>query len=232
MGGVQNMPRLCTLAVGKKYEMLALQLRASLPADIAIYDMDSLSNDAIVFPPKKGFNFNCKRIPIEREYHPDGTLFLDADTTCVDQDTFRLFLVGLMQLQAGIHAVYSYNVYGGIASVHEGIFVSGLSAGNIQKEKLAGKMAFFNDVFPMTEEDLIQMVFPVEWFLFCKFESEQQKNAFFDRWKLLEMNLLGSDMKYLGGECYAIGMAARHAELPIKKLNIKAALNHKNIRTI
>ena len=93
-------------------------------------------------------------------------------------------------------------------------------------------MAFFSDVFPMTEEDLIQMVFPVEWFLFCKFEGEQQRDIFFDRWRLLEANLLGSDIAYLGGECYAIGIAARYAELPIKKLNIRAALNHKNIRTI
>lgn len=226
------MLNLCTLAVGQKYEMLALQLRASLPTDIAIYGMHSLSNDAVIFPPKKGFNFNCKRIPIEREYHRDGTLFLDADTTCVNQDTFRQFLAALTQLREGIHAVHSYNVYGDIASVQEGNFVSGLSADSIRKEKFSRKMAFFSNAFPMTEEDLIQMVFPVEWFLFCKFEGERQKNAFFDRWKLLEENLLGSDIDYLGGECYSIGMAARYVELPIKKLNIKAALNHKNIRTI
>jgi hypothetical protein len=178
------------------------------------------------------FNFNCKRVPIEREYHPDGTLFLDADTTCIDRDTFTLFLAGLNELQAGIHTVHCYNVYGSITPVQEGRFVSGLAVGDIRKEKLNRKIAFFNDISQISEEDLIQMVFPVEWFLFCKFKSDQQKDAFFDRWKLLERNLLESEINYLGGECYAIGMAARHAELSIKKLNIKAALNHKNIRII
>jgi len=226
------MIKLCTLAIGKKYEMAALQLRASLPVEIAIYDGPRLSDGGAVFPPRKGFNFHCKRIPIEKEYHPDGTLFLDADTTCVNHETFRLFLAGLTELQAGIHTVHCYNAYGSITPVQDGDFVSGLSIGSIQKDRLSGKMAFFSDVFPMTEEDLIQMVFPVEWFLFCKFEGEQQRDIFFDRWRLLEANLLGSDIAYLGGECYAIGIAARYAELPIKKLNIRAALNHKNIRTI
>lgn len=226
------MIKLCTLAIGERYEILALQLRASLPADIAIYDIGSLPSDVIAFPPKKGFNFNCKRIPIEKEYHPCGTLFLDADTTCVNQNTFRLFLAGLAQLGAGIHAVHSYNVYGNITSSYDGHFVSGLSSGTIQRNKLTRNIAFFSNFFPMTENDLVEMLFPVEWFLFCKFRDAQQKNVFFDQWRLLEKGMLGSDINYLGGECYAIGLAARYAELPIKKLNIKAALKHKDIRLI
>lgn len=222
------MVKLCSLAIGKKHEMLALQLRASLPVDIAIYDAPRIAGEAIPFPPRKGFNFHCKRIPIEREYHHDGTLFLDADTTCVNQDTFKLFLESLARMEAGIHAVHAYNAYGDVAPVREGKFVSGLLAGRIRTEKLISEVAFLSNVFRSAEEDLIQMVFPAEACLFCKFKTDQQKDAFFDRWKLLEKELIGSEMRFLSGECYAIGMAACYAELTVKQFSLKAALNHKS----
>jgi hypothetical protein len=226
------MPKLCTLAVGTKYEVLALQLQTSLPAHIAIYSLSNLPADAVVHPPKKGFNFNCKRIPIEREYDPEGTLFLDADTTCVNRESFDLFLGALTHLESGIHAVHSYNAYGEITPVSGNRFLSGLSSGQIKEDRLAKKLAFFKSVYPLSKDDLAQMVFPVEWFLFCKFENERQKDTFFDRWKLLEGNLLNSKIQYLGGESYSIGMAAQHVRLPIRRLTIRAGLSHKNIRTI
>jgi hypothetical protein len=228
----KTMVKLCTLAIGEKYETLARELQASLPVDIAIYDTARVSGEAVVFSPEKGFNMHCKRVPIEKEYHPEGTLFLEADTTCVNKETFNQFLASLKQFPPGIHAVHAYNAYGAMAPVQEGRFVSGLSAGGIQREKFNRKIAFFSNISRVSEEDLIRTVFPVEWFLFCKFESEQQKDAFFERWKLLESDLLGSDLKALREECYPIGLAATHAKLPVERLHLKVGVNHKSVRTI
>jgi hypothetical protein len=207
---------LCTLALGDRHQKLSSRLQESLPVEISI--CTEIPPD---FAPARGdgrHDYHHKRYVIEQCYDPDGTLFLDADAICVNQAEFLGFLRSLEALRPGIYSPYVYSSYG--------FKHARVPDERVDRTRLAPLLRFFDSVIELSEEDLFAFRMPYEWLMFFRFESLQQKDAFFDHYRQLHAILITSEC-VLSAECNVIGLSALRCKLPVVELKNVAGIRHK-----
>lgn len=208
--------KLCTLAVGEKHLQLAEKLRDGLPAEITI---DTKLPPGI--PVRKGdrqYDHHNKIYLLERQYHENGTLYLDADAVCTDQAAFLTFVDYLQTLPPGIYSPYVFSSYG----FHH----PRLPEPSIDRKRLTIVLQFLDSIIPLSEQALLEFRMPNEWMMFFRFRSPAQRISFFQRFRYLHTILIGSKCT-LGNDCNLIGLAAQYCQLPVVKLETATGIRHK-----
>jgi hypothetical protein len=208
--------RLCTLALGEKYVRLSHRLRHSLPLPLEICTSVPLET---AFRKTDGqYSYHNKRFAVEQSYHPAGTLYLDADAICVDQDAFIAFFRSLAEFPPGLYSPYTFSSYG---FQHPTV-----PDKKIDRTRLTPILRFLDSVICLTDEDLLTFKMPYEWLMFFRFTSPDQKTSFFRRYHELHAILMNSTHP-LNVDCNLIGLAAQHCRLPVTRLKNVRGVRHK-----
>jgi hypothetical protein len=205
--------KICTVAIGESYLAAANNFKKIFP-DLKIY----YNIPKEVTHHNNKFNFNCKKYAIKREYDKEGTLFIDADSSCLSFKDFNIFIESSRKLPPGIYSPYVFSSYGWTCRQ--------ITDKILDRSKITEKLKIFEKEILLTDDNLLNFYMPYEWFMLFKFRSKYQKSLFFKRWEFLEDILKTNTPQNYRNECNLIGLAALYANLPIQQISDLSQINY------
>ena len=205
--------KICTIAIGESYLVGANNFKKIFP-DLKIY----FNLPKEVTHHNNKFNFNCKKYAIKREYDKEGTLFIDADSSCLSLKDCNSFRERSPTFPPGFDSPYVFSAYGWTCGQ--------ITDKILDRSKITEKLKIIEKEILLTDDNLLNFCMPYEWFMLFKFRSKYQKYLFFKRWEFLEDILKANTPQNYRNECNLIGLAAQYVNLPIQQISDLSQINY------